>query len=208
MKKTRKGFTVTELMIATAISTIIVFGTFGILQTSNKQLEIIHAKMTLQERLREALFKMTQEIRQAPQKVAANRIVLTEKGRLDEYGDPLNVTATNGVETSSRIIFNVPDAATLLVNDAYEPEWTTEIQYRRGDPDIAGESATQLFRIAKNPAGEVKQAILASDVTSLIFSRKASALTLITITLTAQKELSPGRTITVEMIAQAEARNP
>jgi prepilin-type N-terminal cleavage/methylation domain-containing protein len=201
MKIAQKGFTLVEVMISIAISAIIVFGVFGVLQTSNRQLQMIHAKMTLQERLREALFKMTQEIRQAPQKVEGNRILLTEDGLL-------NVAAVNGVESASKIIFSVPNAASLVVDGSYEPLWTTGIQYRRGDPALSGESENQLFRIATDPAGEKKQAILASDVTSLEFSRKTSTPTLITIALTARKVLSDDREITVQATAQAEARNP
>jgi prepilin-type N-terminal cleavage/methylation domain-containing protein len=201
MRNMEKGFTLVEVMVAAAISTIIVFGAFGVLQASNRQLQIIHAKMTLQERLREALFKMAQEIRQAPQKVSGNRILLTEDGIL-------NVTPVNGIERSSKIIFSVPDAASLVVDGAYEPIWTTAIEYRRGVPTIAGETGNQLFRISTDAEGEEKQAILASDVTGLEFSRKTDAPTLITITLTAEKELSSGDAITVQATAQAEARNP
>jgi len=200
-----------EVMVSVAISAIIIFGIFSVLQASNRQLQIIHAKMTLQERLREALFKMTQEIRQAPQKVDANRITLTDghltDGIYDNVADGDDGT-TDGVAHSKMITFNVPDAASMVVDDAFELIGTTEIQYRRGDPDIEGESESQLFRIATDPAGEKKQAILASDVTSLVFSRKITTPTLITIILEAQKELPDGRTVTVQMTAQAEARNP
>src|SRR5512140_2527531 len=64
MKKMREGFTLIEIMIVVAISTVILFGVFGILKVSNEQLETIHGKMSLEESPREALFKMAQEIRQ------------------------------------------------------------------------------------------------------------------------------------------------
>ena len=49
MRKKQEGFTLLEVIVATAISTIIVFGAFGILQVSNRQLQIIHTVMSLQE---------------------------------------------------------------------------------------------------------------------------------------------------------------
>ena len=64
MRDAQKGFTLVEVMIVTAISTVILFGVFGILKVSNEQLGTIHAKMSLEENSREALFKMAQEIRQ------------------------------------------------------------------------------------------------------------------------------------------------
>ncbi len=209
MKNMQKGFTIIEVTIAAAVSTIIIFGAFGILQVSNKQLEIIHAKMTLQEGMREALFKMAQEIRQAPQKVDGNRINLTEVDILTTNDTPNVIPNAQGIENASTIVFQIPDASSPAVDDNYEPKWVRTIQYRQSNPAIQGEIDHQLLRIDKDPiTGGKKQAILANDVTALAFSRKTVTPTLVTITLSGQKVLSDGKKIPIQMTAQAEARNP
>lgn len=193
MKKIRRGFTLVEITIAAAISTIIIFGAFTVLQVSNRQLEIIHARMSLQEGPREALFKMAQEIRQT----AWHKI------------DTLSVADASGVESAATINFVVPvpapDAASL-VDANYTPKWANNIQYK------LDETTHQILRISEDLVTyEKKQAILANEITALEFSRKTAAPGLITITAAAQRELADGRKIPVEplqLTAQAEARNP
>lgn len=196
-------------MLVAAISTIIIAGIFGILQASNKQLEMIHARMSLQEGPREALFKMAQEIRQAPLLVDANRVHITEDSiltvNMDEILDAPE--GENGVQQAGKIAFSVPNAATLIVNDQYEPAWMYDVQY------TLDEDTHQILRISKNIFTlEKKQTILANEVIDLKFSRKkTSAPGLITITASAQRELPDGTKIPdepIQMIAQAEMRNP
>jgi len=200
VKNTRKGFTLIEVVIAAAISTIIIFGAFAILRVSNRHLQIMHAKMSLQEGPREALFKMAQEIRQTPQKVGANRILITEDGILNVGADE------SGIEKANMITFSVPDASTLTVDGAYEPVWVYDVKYK------LDEKTHQILRIAKNMNTLVeKQTVLANEVTALEFSRKATTPGLITITVAAQRELPNGERIPeepIQMTAQAEARNP
>ena len=197
MKITRKGFTIVELMLAVAISAIVIFGVFGILHASNRQLEVIHARMTLQEGPREALFKMAQEIRQ------------TAWHKIDPSGWVACEPA--GMECSSAINFVVPvptpDAASL-VDANFTPKWANNIEYKLEGRQILRVSTDLTTGLTPPPR---KQAILANEVTSLLFSRKAASPGLITITVAAQRELPDGRKIPEEpmqMIAQAEARNP
>ncbi|OGX11769.1 MAG: hypothetical protein A2351_06730 [Omnitrophica bacterium RIFOXYB12_FULL_50_7] len=193
MKSAQKGFTVVEVMLVVAISTLIIFGVFGILQVSNRQLEVIHARMTLQEGPREALFKMAQEIRQT----AWHKIVSFEDA--DE----------NGLEHSSSINFVVPvpnPDPTYLVDGNYTPKWASNIEYK-----LDG-ITHQILRISTNlTTSEKKQAVLANEITSLEFSRQTSTPGLITITAHAQRQFQDGRKIPdepIQMIAQAETRNP
>ena len=201
MRNTQKGFTVVELMLAVGISAIIICGVFGILQVSNKQLEVINARMTLQEGPREALFKMAQEIRQTS----------PDSSNLHTLSTP----DVNGIEHADTISFIVPvpspDAASLI--DAnFDPKWACQIEYR------LDETTHQILRVATAlPTEEVpvppppKTAVLANEVMSLGFSRATSAPGLITITITAQRELADGRKIPEEpllMVTKAEARNP
>jgi prepilin-type N-terminal cleavage/methylation domain-containing protein len=189
----RKGFTITEVMIATAVSTIVIFGVFGILRASSDQLPVIHAKMSLQEGPREALFKMAQEIRQT----AWHKI------------DTLATADGTGTERADTINFVVPvpapDAASL-VDANFTPKWANNIRYSLdGTTHQILRTSTDLITLA------TKQAVLANEITSLEFSRQSSAPGLITIKVGAQRELPDGRRIPetpIEMTAQAEARNP
>lgn len=193
MKKGQRGFTLSEVTIAAAISTVILFGIFGILQVSNRQLEMIHARMSLQEGPREALFKMAQEIRQ------------TAWHKIDTLATP----DENGTERADTIRFVVPvpapDAASL-VDANFTPKWASNIRY------MLDQENHRIIRISEDlTTFETKQTVLANEVTSLAFSRQSATPGLITITAEAQRELADGRRIPDEPIriaTQAEARNP
>lgn len=194
MKNIERGFTLVEVMIAATVSTIIIFGAFGILQVSSAQLNRIHVKMSLEENSREALFKMAQEIRQT----SNNKIV-------DNFG----TEDANQVESTNTISFIVPvpspDAASL-VDVNFDPKWANSIQYSLNeDTRQIIRTSTDLITLA------ARQAVLATDVTSLTFSRKTSSPELITITANVQRELTDGTKIPdepMQIITQAEARNP
>gem|GEM_PF-863301 len=194
MKNTQKGFTLVEVMIVSAVSAIIIFGVFTILQVSNRQLEIIHAKMTLQEGPREALFKMAQELRQT----AWHKIE-----------DTFGTADGNGVQRAITLSFIVPVPApdeSSLVDSHFSPKWAHDIRYS------LNEDTRQVVRTAIDlTTGETKEVVLANEVTSLEFSRNSSAPELITITMGAQRVLANGNTIPdqpIQMTAEAEARNP
>jgi type II secretory pathway component PulJ len=186
-------------MLSVAISAIIVIGIFGILQTSNRQLEMIHARMTLQEGPREAMFKMAQEIRQT----AWHKI------------DTLSTPDVNGVERANAINFVVPvpapDAASL-VDANFTPKWANNIEYK------LDANTHQILRVATDLPTETvptppapRTAVLANEITSLEFSRENSQSGLITITVGAQRTLPDGRKIPdapMLLTTQAEARNP
>ena len=180
-----------EVTIAAALSTVIMFGVFGILQTSNRQLEIIHAKMNIQEGPREALFKMAQEIRQT----AWHRI------------DDLSLPDANDMTQSDTIRFDAPiPSPTTLVDGNYAPKWAYGIQYSLDTNNH------QILRTTTNleDATLMTQKVIANEVTDLTFSRKVDS-GIITIAVEVQREIPVGnqvRTVTTHMIAQAEARNP
>lgn len=184
MKHAQKGFTLVEVTIAAALSTILLGGVFGILLVSNKQLQVIDAKMSLEEGPREALFKMAQEIRQ------------TSSNQFIGFG-------TSGSSIQFRVPVPAPDASTL-VNNTYDPLWAAYITYSLDT------NAHQILRTSVE-AGVTKQAILANNVTSLSFSRSGATSPLVTIQIGAQQTLSDGRTVPespLQMSTQAEARNP
>ena len=194
MKNTQKGFTLIEVMIVAAISSLILFGVFGILLASNKQLEIIHAKISLEENSREALFKMAQEIRQT----SNNKIT-------NNFGTPDATT----MQWTNTLIFIVPvpaPNAASLVDVNFDPKWADSIQY-----SLNG-ATHQILRTSTDlVTNATKQAILANEVTALAFFRKTATPELITITASAQRTLSNGRRVPetpIQMTMQAEARNP
>lgn len=190
MIKTCKGFSLIEVAIAAATSTIIFFGVFGILQVSNEQLETIHAKMTLQESLREAIFKMAQEIRQT-----------------SVSSQPLNFGAGNSLQ-GNQINFSIPVPSpdeTTLVDQNYLPLWAANINYS------LDETTHQILRTATDRETLAQtQAVLANDITALTFSRSSILSRLITITVSAQRVLANGRRIPeepIQLATQVEARN-
>lgn len=191
MKNVCRGFTILEVMFAAAISTAIVFGVFALLQASNKQLQIMDAKMSLQEGPREALFKMAQEVRQ------------TAKDKLDQNGW---VAGADNVERANTLSFIVPVPApdeASLVDSHFLPKWAGDVRY------ALDETTHQILRSASDGI-TTRQAVLANDVTALEFSREINNPGLITIRVETQKRLSNGRNIPetpLEMTAQAEARN-
>ncbi|MFH0984985.1 MAG: prepilin-type N-terminal cleavage/methylation domain-containing protein [Candidatus Omnitrophota bacterium] len=190
MKHTRNGFTLIEMMIVVAISSIIVFGAFTLLKVSNEQLQIIHSKMTLEGNLREALFKMAQEIRQT----AYHKIV--------DFGTG---NSLSGTTINFRVPVPAPDESTL-VDQNYSPLWAFDINYSL-DADTH-----QILRTSVDPAtNTTQQAVLANNVTALTFSRPSTSSGLVTITASTQEELANGRLIpeTPLLISvQAETRNP
>lgn len=194
MKNMRKGFTITEVMIAAAISTIIIFGAFTILRVSSDQLTVIHTKMNLEENSREALFKMAQEIRQT----SNNKIT-------NNFG----AANANGVQQTSTLSFIVPvpaPNAASLVDVNFDPKWANSIQYS------LDQNEHQILRTSTElVTNATAQGVLANGITSLVFSRKAATPEFITITVNAQQTLSDGRQIPetpMEMTMQAQARNP
>ncbi len=121
MKTLRKediaGFTIVEMMIVIALSSIITFGAFAILRVGTEQSQLSQTKMTLQDGVREALYKMVQEIRQSA---------------------PSRVTVGAG---GNSLQFQVPDP-TSLVNGSYTVNWAgahtiqyalSNVQLRRTD---------------------------------------------------------------------------
>jgi prepilin-type N-terminal cleavage/methylation domain-containing protein len=191
MKNMRKGFTLVEVMIVAAIATVILFGVFGILKVSNEQLETIHAKMSLQENLREALFKMAQEIRQTSATLPK----------------PLDFGGGNSL-SGTEINFSVPEPSpdeSTLVDQNYLPAWASDIKYS------LDENTHQILRTATDRGTYVAtQAVLANEIKALAFSRPDIKSGLITITAFAQRELANGRRIPeepIQLTVQTEARN-
>ena len=186
MKVGQKGFTMLEVVMVTAISVIIFAVAFNLLRISNEQFQVINAKMTLEESLRDALFKMAQEIRQ------------TSYTKILSFGTGNSVS---GNTINFRVPVPSPDASTL-VDSSYTPLWAADINYSL-------DSSTHQITRTSAEGGVTKTAVLANNVTSLTFSRPNATSGLVTITANAQQTLSNGRVVPITQIQViAEARNP
>jgi hypothetical protein len=175
-------------VIVAALSTVILFGVFGILRVSNEQLQTIHAKMSVEESSREALFKMAQEIRQ------------TSHDEITDFG---NGNALSGATINFRVPVPDPDELTLM-DGSYAPVYAADINYSLNP------NTHQIIRTSLED-GVTKQAILANNIIALTFSRPSAISALVTITASAQQELADGKLIPEEpipMTMQAQARNP
>ncbi|OQA57304.1 MAG: hypothetical protein BWY42_00640 [Candidatus Omnitrophica bacterium ADurb.Bin277] len=120
MKKTRcvRGFSLVEVILAAALSSIVVFGIFMIFQVGNEQTQLSQTLMTLKDTVRESLYKMAQEIRQS---------------------SPGRITIGPGGNT---ITFSVPDPGSP-VSANFQIDWTSahSITYALG-----GTGGRQLVR--------------------------------------------------------------
>lgn len=190
MKKAHAGFTLTEVMIATVISTFVIFGAFTLLQVSNKHLDVSHARMSLEEASREALFKMAQEIRQS------------SADRIQDFG---GANKTSGSEINFHVPIPDPDAATLVGPD-FTPAWAANIRY------WLDSGTRQLMRTSTEfGSSEQLQAVIANDVTALSFSRSDATSALVTIQVSVQHALPDGTQVPSQPLVlstTAEARNP
>ena len=137
MKNEQRGFTIVEVMVAVAISTMIIFGIFGIFQAGSEQTQFSQTKMTLEDSAREALYKMTQEIRQS----APSRITVGGSG------DSLQI--------------QVPDPSSLVQGD-YTVDWDSAhtIQYALGGTGnsqlLRTDTATNLTSVIANDVTDIQ----------------------------------------------------
>jgi hypothetical protein len=115
--KGEKGVTLTELMIATAASTIIAYTIFVAIRIAQTQMDTASVSMTIQSSAREGLYRMVQEIRET----STSRVSITDSG--------------------GTITFNVPDPSSP-VTAGYAVNWPGHtIQYTRG-----GTNSSQIIR--------------------------------------------------------------
>lgn len=109
MKPNERGFTLMELMMAIALSSILFYALSATLRGGNEQLDSAGLRMNIQESAREGLYRMIQEIRQS---------------------SPTRITLGAG---GNSIQFRVPDPANST-NADYTPNWgsSRNISYTLG----------------------------------------------------------------------------
>ena len=195
-----KGFTLVELMIVVAIASIILGGMFVTVMANDVQMQSTDVKMTIQDAAREGLYRMTQEIRQsAPEQIAIS-------------GD------------STQIQFNVPNntIADMTTSD-YSVDWAsgTTVQYEIADSgeyicnsdkciircETAYTAATAFDRCAQ---GDTTFRVITNDVQELTFTGNNADPTLVTISMSVQRDILNGRSVPatpLQITGQAEIRN-
>jgi len=80
----QKGFSMTEMMVTMAVSTMIAYAIFAVMRAGQFEVQQTQMKMTIQDSAREGLYKMTQEIRQS----APDRIDILNAGASIQFDMP------------------------------------------------------------------------------------------------------------------------
>lgn len=113
----QRGFSLLEMMLVIAISTMMAYAMFAVMRAGDNQIQMSEVKMTIQESAREGLYRMIQEIRMSA---------------------PARIT----MPTESEIEFEIPDADDR-VTGSYDVNWAGAhtIRYERG-----GASGNQIIR--------------------------------------------------------------
>jgi type II secretory pathway pseudopilin PulG len=182
----RGGFSFLELVMTLAITSMIMYVIFVVLRTGDVQIRTAQTKMTIQDSVREGLYKMQQEIRQS----SPTRVCLS--------------TVQPCTTTSTSIEVWVPDPNNPIDTNTFQIDWAQahRIQYTLG-----GLNNRQILR---NDLTSNQTSVVANDVTSLNFIGDAQQPNLVTINVGVQRALSNGRLVPVtplQMSGQAEIRN-
>ena len=129
MKKNEKGFSLLEMMMVVALSSVLFYALAATMRQGGEQLDSAGVRMNIQESAREGLYKMIQEIRQS----APTRITIS----------------------GNTIQFRVPDPANS-VTATYAPNWAASrnISYALGGTNnrqlLRTDVATGQTRVAAN----------------------------------------------------------
>ena len=91
MKQNEKGFSLIELMMVIAISSVMFYALAATLRQGSEQLDSAGARMNIQESAREGLYKIIQEIRQS----APTQITLGAGGNSIQLRVPDPANSTN-----------------------------------------------------------------------------------------------------------------
>ncbi len=194
----KMGFTLIEMLMVIAISSIITYAIFTTMRVSDQQIQTTQTRMTLQDSAREGLYRMSQEIRQT-------------RGTSNFAFRPNGCSPIAGAgQACTQINFDVPDPnATPSALTNYAVDWAEahQIQYVRG-----GLNNSQVIRtdLGTQAAPTNIQSVIANDVTSLTFSGNAISPNLVTINLSVQRTMKNGRLIPqipIQTTIQAEVRN-
>jgi type II secretory pathway component PulJ len=182
------GFSLLEMTMVAAISTIIFLAFFSLLQFGNVQSQTTQTMMTLQENARRGLAAIAQEIRLS----APTRVTIFDATCVTAV-----VPATN---PGSCLQAQVPDPANP-VTGTFTANWGAAhtIRYSRNGAD-------QVIRTDLTAVPQTNT-VIANDVTGLTFTGSSANPNVVTLTMTSQRTMANGRAIPLTMTSQAEVRN-
>lgn len=109
--KRRFGFSLTELMVAMAIFSILMLLVSMILRGGQEQVQLAEIKMHLQESARESLYRMSLEIRET----SPSRVTVTNGGSLLTFQIPATISNTGVITWSNAITYQVGGNGTQLI---------------------------------------------------------------------------------------------
>lgn len=173
------GFTLVELMVVVLILLIIIAGIFGVLNVGRQSWYTGGTQVELRQETRKAMDRMVKELRQSETAV-------------------ISVPADDSWYNT--ITFQVPedtDGDGDVIDADSNIEWGNQITYSLG-----GLNNEQVLRTSSGST-----AVLANDVVSLQFRRSTATPNIVEISLQAQKDAMPGRTMQADLNSQVSLRN-
>lgn len=173
------GFTILEMLVTIAISSIIAYAIFLVMGTGQGESEQTQLKMFIQDSAREGVYKMAQEIRQS----APDRIVIGNAG--------------------NTIQFAVPDPASP-VNPDFSVNWTNAHPIRYS---LGGANNRQILRtdLATNQTSVMANDVTALSFTGNGANPTTVAITVRVQRLMRNNRAVPVNPL--QLTAQAEIRN-
>ena len=110
MKKA-KGFTLVETLVSLALFSMMMVLVGLVLQRSQEQAALNDAKLILQNNLREALYKMSQEIRES----APSRVTVAADGSSVTFQVPANISTSGTITWSTPITYQIGGNGSQLI---------------------------------------------------------------------------------------------
>lgn len=185
----QSGFTLLELIIVVAIFTLIMGVTFSLLSSSRLSTSITEAQIQTQETARNAMTRLTQDLR-----------------RSSNVNSPLGVDVIDIGRGHRNLIFQVPvvDATgELALDDINQIQWGSKDKV---DGSVTYELNTgQLTRIAQSQAGQVST-LIADGLSSIEYDVTNDSIA-ITIISEAAWSQNPLRTVTHQLTSTVNFRN-
>ena len=227
-----RGFTLVELMVVIVIFTIIVAGIFGVLYVGKENWYTGTTQIDLQEETRKAMRAIVKELRESGFAGGTSKVNISGGGGIitfqvpvvpldaaDDDGTLWNDINGDDVRDANEFIWNFLDANQNI-------EWGAPLHYHCRNPfcESAGvkydtchysdyeirylASANQLLRRVFDDTGtQVKEDILANNISNIQFGGNGNPVSRINIQITAQKDTIQGRSMQLTLDSEISLRN-
>lgn len=181
----KKGFSLVELMIVVALLVVIMASTFQSMSVGKKAWEASDGKMQLKASLRQAVTRISQELRQS----SDDQVTV-----LDDYGSSHSgfLNNTDAIQFSIPVIFNSGDPyiALDIYGDTVVSNWGAPLNWGCADVSCMDIDYTHIFygvnnqgqlirRVINDGDGTVhSESIMTSDISEFIINDLGSMLRL------------------------------